>query len=257
MRISVRNILVVTGLLMLAVSAIASEERVSENPDQLFHMGNMHYGKGEFDKAIVGYEKILISGYESGPVYFNLGNAYYKTGQLGKAVLEYERAKLLMPRDADLLSNYKYVQSQLRDSSGQGKGIWNFVPLRRYYSSFTVDTLIMVSSCMFFLLIIFLFSLIFIRLQKRYIILTVLFLSVMIILNTAIVWHKVSGAKTEAVIITESVDSHYAPFESSTIFFTLHEGMKVWILDEKDGWYRVMRGDGKRAWIPEIALERI
>src|SRR3989344_6976224 len=80
-----------------------------ESASAKFTVANELYKKGSYAGAAKVYEAVRAGGYHSGALNFNLGNTYFKLGQLGKAILNYERARRILPRDADVLSNYRYA----------------------------------------------------------------------------------------------------------------------------------------------------
>ncbi|MEK7243343.1 MAG: tetratricopeptide repeat protein [Thermodesulfobacteriota bacterium] len=45
--------------------------------------------------------------------FYNLGNSYFKTKKIGLAILAYERARLLEPRNSDILYNLNYAKGIL------------------------------------------------------------------------------------------------------------------------------------------------
>lgn len=70
-----------------------------------FEQANRQFQAGEFAAAAAGYEQLLAAGGPRAAVFYNLGNSYQRLGQYGPAILAYERARLLTPRDPDLLAN--------------------------------------------------------------------------------------------------------------------------------------------------------
>jgi hypothetical protein len=70
-----------------------------------FEDANHQFKSGDFAGAAAAYEKLLESEGTSASVYYNLGNSYQQLKQYGPAILAYERARLLTPRDPDLLAN--------------------------------------------------------------------------------------------------------------------------------------------------------
>ena len=70
-----------------------------------FEPANQQFQKGEFAAAAVAYEQILATDGPRAAVYYNLGNCYQRLTRYGHAILAYERARLLSPRDQDLLAN--------------------------------------------------------------------------------------------------------------------------------------------------------
>ncbi|MCK4852257.1 MAG: tetratricopeptide repeat protein [Candidatus Omnitrophica bacterium] len=218
-------------------------------PERLFYAGNDYYEKGDYAKAIAEYEKIIASGYESAYVYYNLGNAYFRAGRPGKAMLNYERAKRLMPGNADIDANYKFVRAKTRGPVLTRRGVWEWRPLRRYYESFTVDGLLWISSALYVLAAVIFAVTIYRRYAARRFIIAALLVLLCAVCNLFVVWHKAGGIGREAVIIAPRAEARYGPFDPATVFFKLHEGMKVTVLGEKGDWYKVRRADGKKGWI--------
>lgn len=70
-----------------------------------FDDANQHFKSGDFAGAAAAYEKIIAAEGPRASVYYNLGNSYQQLKQYGPAILAYERARLLTPRDPDLLAN--------------------------------------------------------------------------------------------------------------------------------------------------------
>lgn len=81
-----------------AASALASPEGVLKE-------ANAKYEAGNFQEAADQYESLIASSGPDATVYYNLGNARQRLKQFGPAILAYERARLLSPRDPDLLAN--------------------------------------------------------------------------------------------------------------------------------------------------------
>jgi len=58
-------------------------------------------------------------------------------------------------------------------------------------------------------------------------------------------------------VVVPRTEVFYGPFESATKFFSLQEGMKARVVNEKEDWYKVKRDDGKSGWIKKDTLEII
>ena len=61
--------------------------------------------------------------------------------------------------------------------------------------------------------------------------------------------------KEKAVIVVESSNSKFEPFEKATTFFTLNEGESVFITKSKNNWYKIRRIDGRQGWVRKGDLE--
>ena len=70
-----------------------------------FDQANQQFKAGDYARAAAAYENILTAEGPRAAVFYNLGNSYQQLKQYGPAILAYERARLLTPRDPDLLAN--------------------------------------------------------------------------------------------------------------------------------------------------------
>ena len=61
----------------------------------------------------------------------------------------------------------------------------------------------------------------------------------------------------DAIVIVAKADAKFEPFDKSTTYFILYEGMKVSVIDEKENWRKVERDDGKVGWVRKSALGMI
>ena len=70
-----------------------------------FDQANGQFKAGDYAGAAAAYEQVLAADGPRAAVFYNLGNSYQQLKQYGPAILAYERARLLTPRDPDLLAN--------------------------------------------------------------------------------------------------------------------------------------------------------
>lgn len=122
-------VLIVPALLLLSGSVTAGPDLPSAQ--EQFFEANRAYKDDRYSAAVEGYRKLVDDGYVSGHIYYNLGNAFFRLGEVGQAILFYERARLLIPRDDDLLFNLAHARSQTVDATGdvQSLGLNVFVGL--------------------------------------------------------------------------------------------------------------------------------
>jgi len=66
---------------------------------------NQRFAAGDYAAAAAAYDQLLTTDGPRASVLYNLGNSYQHLEQYGPAILAYERARLLTPRDPDLLAN--------------------------------------------------------------------------------------------------------------------------------------------------------
>ena len=221
-----------------------------------FYKGNTLYEKGSYDDAISTYSKLLEQNMESGHLYYNMGNAYFKKGELGKAILHYERAKRLIPRDSDLKSNYKFALSQIEADTAKISAPMTD-KIFGAFSFLSLNELTVLSSCMLLLIVLLLIARLYIRMSRNTFSLLLTSFIVIIAFTITTVFIRASAIDKEAVIVSNSPEVKFEPFESATTHFTLHEGMKIHVIQSKQDWMKIKRSDGKTGWVNKTSAEFI
>jgi len=250
---TLKNRLLVFGLL-LATFLFA-------NPQVQFEAANAAYQKGDYLAAIDSYEQVLETGSFSEEVYYNLGNAYFKTNQLGKAILNYERAALNAPRDEDIQYNLEIAHAKKVDDIGQigkffltewwqglhkllGSGIWGGLTILSLWAGIAGFILWLFGES---------------RDRKKQgfiggIVLTLLSLLLYFISSSQANFENNSN---QAIILANKVALKNGPDKISTDVLDIHEGLKVELLDQIGGWYKVKLSNGDQGWLPTGSLEEI
>jgi uncharacterized protein YgiM (DUF1202 family) len=63
--------------------------------------------------------------------------------------------------------------------------------------------------------------------------------------------------RIEAVVVTENAYVRSGPSESSPRLAEIHEGLKVRVLGEREGFLQVSLANGLAGWVPREQIERI
>jgi tetratricopeptide (TPR) repeat protein len=261
MRTYIHNfILYITAgiLFVFTCTVIPAHARSDKDTDAgyIVYKGNTLYEQGSYNDAIREYSKLLEQDVESGHLYYNIANAYFKKGELGKAILHYERSKRLIPRDSDLKLNYKFALSQIQADTAKISTPWKekiFGSLR----FLTLNELTVLASCLFVLTVLLLVARLYIRMSSNTFSLLLTSLIVMIVFTVTSVWIRASEIDKEAVTVADSPEVKFEPFESATTHFTLHEGMRIYVIQSKQDWMKIKRSDGKTGWVRKNAAEII
>ena len=245
------------AMVLMTVPAGAGAIMDKAGAERLFSSANAMYDEGKYSEAAAEYEKIMDGGYESGPLYFNAGNAYFRAGNIGKAVLNYERAARLMPRDADLRTNYGYASAGVKDRVLAKRALWDWGPFRRYSAALTVNEITLIASaCFLAVLCLFVIGLVFPAIRRHCAAVSVLAV-ILLAINIALLTHRVASESGSCVVTVPAANAMYGPFESATKFFSVSEGMHLEILEEKDEWVKVKRADGKTGWLKKGDVEEV
>ena len=226
----------------------------AESEKTLFAQANEAYRQNDFEKAISGYEKLVAQKNNSATVYFNLANAYFKSGNIGKAILNYERAERLAPFDEDIHHNLLFARHKTVDQILEHPVITDkfFGVLSSF--SWKMVTLVLVWVGFVFMLL----NLISNSLKKTR---TYIGITCLTCACVTFWFGKKQGAIEYkchfGVVMSEQVYVKSAPDNSSTDLFILHEGAKVQLYDNVDGFTKIRIADGRVGWIPEGETAKI
>ncbi len=248
---------IISSLILILISWAA----FADGNESLFALANQKYSEGEYREAAKSYEEIFNSGYSSAALHYNLGNAYYKQNEITRAILNYERALLLSPGDDDIKYNLDIAKQLVADKISTLPEFFISKWFRQLRIGLAPNQWGYISLVCFVLSTI--FGLLFLFLRRRF--LKKLFLLAGIILllisSSSLIFgrqqNKQFSERNTAIIFSPSVTAKSSPDESGTDLFVLHEGVKVWIIDELNSWLEIELADGNKAWIPENSLERI
>jgi tetratricopeptide (TPR) repeat protein len=229
--------------------------------EQLFQSANQAYQAGNFTIAVNQYEVILKGGkLFSKDLYYNLGNGYFRLNQTGRSILNYERAARLAPADMDIQTNLAVVRGRVTDDIEAVSEVFFVKWYRTLRGTFAADTWAI-------------FGLFFLWLggsgfaawllgkqrvwKKRGFIVgcVALPLSLLIFLMT-----NNAAKTTEAtfgIVMLKETAFRNAPTENAAITATLHEGVKVEIVDKIGELTKVKLANGEEGWVAATDVEKI
>jgi tetratricopeptide (TPR) repeat protein len=222
-----------------------------------FSKAALYYDEKKFDKAIIEYEDMMRSGSGSGNVYYNLGNCYLRRGETGKAILSYSRSRLTMPRDADLLANYRYALSLVKQKEAHAERLTvlkysdRMFEYMTTYEAFWIFALFYIKFTIFFILSRFMKK---IRMVSNFV--AALSLSIVLITVYPLIG-KIKNLEIEAIIIVPIADAKLEPVKEGESLFPLYDGMKVKIIKSLKNWHKIKRSDGKIGWISSSEIAAI
>lgn len=228
--------------------------------DAWFEQANTAYNSGNYDSAIVIYEKILDAGMESVPVYYNMGNAYYKLHEFPMAIYYYEKALKLDPSDEDVQTNLAIANAAIVDKLDPVPQSFIVKWWRSLRSALSGNQWAWCSIAAFALLLFMLF--LFLRARKvglrklgffmGLIFLVVFALSVVF----AFQLKQIGDAQDQAIVMTPTVTVKSSPSTNSVDLFVLHEGVKVEVMDTQGEWAQIRIANGSVGWL-EVSEMRI
>lgn len=254
-----KNIYHIAFLLVLLLSS--GTKCFGTADQQLLLRADSAYQQENYADAIELYEQIAANGNEGSILFYNLGNAYYKNGDNAKALLWYERALKLDPTDEDIQHNIAFVNQKIIDKidavpetmfAKWWENITNLMNERQW------SILSIIGSVLLFLSIgAYLFSR---SAGIRTTGFVTFWLSILIIVFSVIFASRQKEKAThhtEAIVMDLVVDAKTAPNASGKNLFVIHEGLKVQITNEMNGWVEIRLPNGEKGWIAQNSIEKI
>ncbi|MFA5100990.1 MAG: tetratricopeptide repeat protein [Candidatus Omnitrophota bacterium] len=224
---------------------------------QSFKEADQFYKDSKYDEAVEAYEKLLRGGSESGNLYYNLGNSYFKKGDLGRAILNYERAKLFIPHDSDLRSNYDFVRGVLNLPARYSSEIWFFRWLDRLFDGAGLNMLTILVSALWLTMIVLLSAALFLSAFRQFAAPLAGMLAVLLIVCSLALSRKIGYYEHGAVVTANGADAKFEPNSGATTYFKLAEGQSILMLDRSAGWVKILRPDSKIGWVEAADVSAI
>lgn len=233
----------------------------AQSADSLFTAANKLYQQEKYIEALDQYQKIEKLDLESASLYFNMANIYYRTNQVAPAVYYYEKALKLDPNDDDVKVNLEFANRMILDNIEPiPNSLWeNFmegVILRFTYETWSK---IAVSLAFVFALLFLMYHFSYSTGKKRVYFITSILTVIFVTTSLFFAYrnkHYVDN-NIEAIIFSPAAQVKNAPTTSSDVYFELHEGTKVLILETLDNWKKIKIADGKMGWIITDNLKEI
>jgi tetratricopeptide (TPR) repeat protein len=222
-----------------------------------FEKANLAYREGKFDEAAALYEVLAQKHPDQAAFQFNLGNALYRKGERGTAILAYERARREMPREGDVLSNLNYVRGLL-DYRIEDKRLWFVRGADIFLGYFTSQEIQLAALAAGFLFLANWAMMLFFKpesgwgpLHKTLFVLALLAGLLVVVKGVQNNFFK------EGIVIAKESQVYYGPSVNDQPAFRLGDGLKVYVVDSREGWSRILIASGESGWIQSDQIAEI
>ena len=240
------TLLILLSLTTLTITAQTQNE-------QWFEQANAAYNVGNYDSAMMLYEQILATDMESVPLYYNMGNAYYKMRDYPMAIYCYEKALKLDPSNDEVRTNLEIANLAIVDKIEPVPESFIVKGWKGLKHKLSGDEWAYVSIGAFALLLILAYF--FLRARRMMwrklgffggiVVIIVLALSVLFSAQLK----QATTKQDQAIVMSPTVTVKRSPNTASVDLFVLHEGTKVTLLDEADGWNKIKIANGSVGWL--------
>jgi tetratricopeptide (TPR) repeat protein len=232
-----------------------------QDPEDLFRSGNIAYNKGAYDRAIVYYDSISSLGVHSPELYFNLGNAYYKKNVIASSILNYEKALLLDADNEQLINNLTYAQNMTLDrftslpESELKKATAELV----FLTSVRGWSMVLIAVFWLAAVLFFLFKRSNSSMLKRLFFTGFVISLLLSILTVVIILQQQNTLRNTnpAIVFVQSESFRSEPNMRSEVLLNIHEGAKVFILEDVEDWIKIKLQNGSVGWIPRSSVQPI
>lgn len=233
-------------------------ETKAQNPEESLRKANSLYNENAFDSALVVYKDIVEQGYSSATLYYNIGNTYYKLRNYPLAIYYYEKSLKLDPNNDDTKHNIEIAQLFLTDKIEAVPELFIKTWWNNFSNTFTLNTWSIITLVLIVLLLTCIFF--YITAKTRGLKKSMFFTGILLIVLTICSFsisakkHNYISTNNEGIVIIPTITIKSSPSNSSVDLFVLHEGSKVKILDNTDGWEKIKIANGSIGWLPASSI---
>lgn len=256
MKFPLFRIFLVSVFSFLILAPVVSADERAQKWDEAAGL----YKSGKFTEAAETYEGLAKTAkeIEKAALFFNLGNCHYRAGKWSEAILNFERAVALRPWYADARYNLNAAKAKLEYKIEDKRGV--FV---RFYSLILQwvrpTDLILVG--LFFLFVLLLSSVFWTRKSQTSSFfsfprteMTFLAGFCFLLLGAHLIYDR---AYQEAIILAKETEVRYGPSLDNQSLMKLGGGLKVFIVDEREDWSRVVTWNGETGWIRNTEIGKV
>jgi len=230
--------------------------------NNIFDKANNLYKRGKYEKALNSYKLIENNGYKSSDLYYNIGNSYAKLNKFGYAILYYERALFLDPNNSNAEYNLKLINKKNIDKIINESGKAEMAGVNEIYNflrALSTPLLIYIFLGLWIMIWLILIFKKFNKLKSNaYTFITILFSLIVLFNFILIVGNYYSSNKINlGVAVVDEINVTDGPDEEYKKTFKIHEGLKVQITDEREGWYQITLPNGNVGWVKSSEFKKI
>jgi len=229
--------------------------------DSLWMQAIDAYSQANYPEAFEIYQSIYHRGLVSAALYYNMGNCAFRMSQKAEAILWYERAKLLEPKNKDVIDNLHLINSLITNKiepipefflQTWGRNVRNHFSANQWA---WLALLLFAGALSLTLLFFFGRS----RSARRWAFYTAIFVMLLSLCAFSFgMSHKQEITKREyAIVLAPRVSVKSAPDRQGKELFIINDGTKVRIMELVGVYGRIELADGRQGWMEISQAERI
>jgi len=222
-----------------------------------FQEANTSYRTGDYAKAAAQYENLVQQNIHFSAIYYDLGNTYVRLGHLSKAILNFEKALRLDPRNNDIRHNLSYTRGLLeyRVEDSRNWYLKASEHILKYITEEEINSVVL--GVIFVFLVGGIFGFVtgrgsFWSAWQRFVF--IMLLSVGLV---AFGKQVQSNLIRDAIVMQKECEARYGPSEHDQVAFRMGEGIKVFVVDRREDWSRVLLTNGDSGWVKNTDIAEV
>jgi tetratricopeptide (TPR) repeat protein len=228
----------------------------AETP-KAFQEANLSYRIGDYAKAAELYGSLIEQEPRVAAFYYDLANTFVRLGKMSRAILNYEKALRLDPRNGDIRENLRYTRGLLeyRVEDTRNWYLKATEVVLKYVTEREVHTVVLT------VLFIFLAGGILYFLSGRGVFWNPWqqFVFIVLLLAALVAFGKQvqSNMIRDAIVMQKECEARYGPSEHDQVAFRMGEGIKVFVMDRREDWSRVLLTNGESGWVKDSDIAEV
>jgi tetratricopeptide (TPR) repeat protein len=225
----------------------------------IFQKGVEYYKEKKYKEAVDEWSK-LEKDYLDWRVFYNIGNAYAKLNKIGYAMLYYEKALKIKPDEKRIEDNINFLKYKLKDKIEEEQKTLLRKTIENFYKKLNFNKMLYPFFFSFLLInFIITFYLISPKNFPKFLVIISSFLIALLLISSIFLYHFWWKEKNVfyGIIVEDTVEVKSAPMNDSTDLFIIHEGLKVRVYEEVEGYLRIVLPNGMSGFILKEAIKII
>jgi len=220
------------------------------------------HNENEFKTAIKHYDQLLALNINSAELFYNIGTAHLQVNDIPQSIYFLEKAKKIQNTDPDIIKNLSIAYSKQVDDIDKFPEFFLIAVLKKianFLSSNYWFYFAFISFCLCLFCFWYFANLKFRNVNSKtgfYNWVLFLFLGLFLLLLSNIKYNNDFGTES-AIVFTQAVALLDAPNTNSEETITIHEGLKVNIVDAVDNWFKIELSDKTQGWIKKSDVKII
>ncbi len=238
-------------------SLVCAAHSVGSDPGSVFQEANTCYRTGDYAKAAGLYESLIEKTPRVAAFHYDLANTYVRLGKLSQAILNYEQALRLDPRNADIRENLNHTRGLLE---------YRVEDTRNWYLKATEAVLKYATEREIYgvvlgVLFVFLLSGILYFLRGRGVFWNpwqqFVFGLLLLVALVGLGKQVQSNLIRDAIVVDKECEARFGPSEHDQVAFKMGEGIKVFVVDRREDWSRVLLTNGESGWVRDSDISEV